>query len=104
MMVELVLKERGYKAFSLGTNLPLATLRSALRANRPRLFWLSVSFLADSQSFLENFGRLSADAAEQDVMLIVGGRALTAEVRQQMEYTVFCDTLRHSESFLDCVN
>ncbi len=104
MMVELVLRERGYKAFSLGTNLPIPSLESALITNMPRLFWLSVSFLADVEIFLTNYKRLYARAMEQGVMLIVGGRALTADVRQNMEYTAFCDTLKHLESFLNLVD
>lgn len=99
-MVALVLTQCGYDAGSLGAGIPFGSLAAAIRKHRPDLFWLSVSHLPDSEVFLENFDELGHVAAEHNVPLVVGGRALTESLRRQMHYTVFCDTLGHLESFL----
>ena len=42
-MVEIALREAGWRATSLGTLLPAATMGEAIRENRPQLLWVSVS-------------------------------------------------------------
>lgn len=99
-MVELVLRDEGYQAVSLGTGLPFDTLSLAIVETRPALFWLSVSHLEDSAAFLQGYQRLYATALAQQVALMVGGRALSSELRRQMQYTTFCDNLRHVQAYL----
>ena len=70
-MVELVLRQNGWEATSLGSNVPIESLIAALLANRPRIFWLSVSAIADADEFVANFERLQSAAAD-DVALVVG--------------------------------
>lgn len=57
-MIEIVLRERGWQATSLGTQLPAATLAEAVRDNRPRLLWVSVSCIESIPVFLEDYARL----------------------------------------------
>lgn len=99
-MVELALRELGWNAVSLGSSLPLDTLKAALTATRPQLFWLSVTHLENPPAFLEGYTELYGLACDQQVPLVVGGQALTAPVRDQMSYTAFCDTLQHLHSLL----
>lgn len=98
-MAELVLRELGWRASSLGNMLPFLTLRQALCDTRPRLFWLSVAVIRDLEQFLAEFDRMQQVAAENDVALVVGGKALTEDVRRRMRYTAYCDTFRHLETF-----
>lgn len=98
-MVELVLRQHGWQATSLGSNLPLSTLAAAIAENQPRLLWLSVSYLADEPSFLADFAQLHAAAAGKTA-IVIGGRALTESVRQRMPVTAFCENMHQLEAFL----
>ena len=103
-MVETVLAEAGWRATSCGTMLPAATLGEAVRENRPQLLWISVSTIESVPEFLAEYGRLYETAAELGTAVVVGGRALTEEIRQQMAYSAFCDTLRHLVTFVDTLS
>lgn len=99
-MVEIALREAGWRATSLGTMLPAATLVEAVRENQPDLVWVSVSSIASTEEFLDGYARLYETAAALGTAVAVGGRALTDEIRQQMDYSAYCDTLRHLVSFV----
>ena len=99
-LVELVLQERGWQARSLGCGLPFSTLASAIEQLRPRLFWLSVSHIDDQPRFLREYREFFARVKDK-VLVAVGGQALTAAVRRQLQYTAFCDNLRHLEGIAD---
>ncbi|SFJ54873.1 MerR family transcriptional regulator [Planctomicrobium piriforme] len=98
-MVELVLRENGWRACSLGNMLPFLSLRQALCDMRPRLFWLSVSSVRSEPDFLNEFDQLTGLAQQNQVSIVVGGKALTPELRCRMQYSSYCDTLKHLESF-----
>lgn len=98
-MMELVLRENGWRACSLGSMLPFLSLRQALCDMRPMLCWLTFSRIPDLDSFLYEFSRVSQLAAENRIALVVSGKALTEEVRRRMQYSCFCDTFAHLESF-----
>ncbi len=97
-MVELVLREAKWNAVSLGDNLPFTTLAAAIREHRPRLFWLSCSHVEDEAGFLTGYESLY-DEFCMDVAIVVGGRALTEELRQKMKYAAYCDNMQHLEGF-----
>jgi MerR family transcriptional regulator, light-induced transcriptional regulator len=98
-MIELVLRQSGWQASSLGSSLPFSTLAAAIRENRPRLFWLSVSHIADEAQFLREYDELYEVAGDRTA-LVVGGRALVEPLRKQMRYAAFCDNLQHLEAFV----
>ena len=98
-MAELVLRDNGWQATSLGCSLPFFTLKAAIEENRPKLFWLSVSHIFDEKRFLDETGQLFQVAQDNDSALVVGGRALIDSVRKQMKYSAFCDTMQHLETF-----
>lgn len=98
-MVALALREAGWRAEFYGCGHPFSTLRAAIRNVRPRLFWLSVSHIASMSDFLESYPLLYREAVECHVAFAVGGRALTEELRHRIEYSAYCDNLRHLVSF-----
>ena len=96
-MVELVLRDAGWNAMSLGDNIPLASMGEAIVAQQPRMFWLSCSHLVDADSFVAQYNEL-CEAHGNKVAFVVGGRALSEPIRQRMKHAAFCDTLTHLEA------
>ena len=99
-MAELVLCDSGWNAATLGENLPFDTFAAAIREKRPRLFWLSVSHMTDQQTFLDGYSKLHAEFAES-VAFVVGGKALTDDIRQQMQFAAYCDSMQHLQGFAE---
>lgn len=97
--VELVLRDSRWASRSLGSGIPMASLATAIRENRPRLFWLSVSHLTSETEFIQQFPLLNAAAEEVRTAIVVGGVALRPEVRQQLRYAAYCDTMGQLEEF-----
>lgn len=98
-MAELVLRDSGFRTNSLGTSIPFASLIKAVQQTQPRLFWLSVSHLREGLDFAVEFAVLSQACTAAGTALVVGGRALTGELRQRMTYSAYCDTMQHLEAF-----
>jgi len=103
-MSELVLRDCGWRAGSLGHMLPFETLRRALERDRPRLMWLSVTSIRDLDQFIASFNVLFETANLFGSAIVVGGQALTADVRQRLRYTTYCDNFRHLEAFAKSLN
>ena len=97
-MAEMILRECGWNAMSLGDNLPFATLAEAIKAHRPRVVWLSCTHLPGEVNFVRKYNELY-DEFGLNVAFVVGGRALTEDIRRQIKYAAFCDTMQHLESF-----
>ena len=98
-MTEVVLRELGWNATSLGSQLPTTSLIEAIRDNRPKLFWLSVSYIDSDIAFLRDCEQLRREAELAESAFVVGGRALSGEIRKRMTYSAFCDNLRHLATF-----
>jgi methanogenic corrinoid protein MtbC1 len=98
-MAELVLRDAGFYAVSLGTSIPFASLVKAVQETKPKLFWLSVSHIREGFDFITAFSALSQACTAADAALVVGGRALTEDLRQRMTYSAYCDTMQHLEAF-----
>lgn len=97
-MAELVLRDEAWNAISVGANLPFTTLAAAIREHRPKLFWVSCSHIVDESEFLHSYGALYEEFG-LDVAFVVGGYALTEQLRQQMKYSAYCDNMQHLEGF-----
>jgi methanogenic corrinoid protein MtbC1 len=98
-MAELVLRDSGFYATSLGTSIPFASLVKAVHETKPKIFWLSVSHIGEELDFVTEFAVLSQVCTAVDTALVVGGRALTDQLRQRMSYSAYCDTMQHLEAF-----
>ena len=97
-MAELVLRDNKWNASSLGDNLPFATIAAAISDQRPKLFWLSCSHIADPAAFLSGYHELHEEFGT-DTAFVVGGYSLTEELRRQMRYSAHCDNMQHLEGF-----
>ena len=99
IMVELTLRELGWRAESLGVGHPTHTLCAAIRDKRPRLVWVSFSTLEPAPDFPERWQEVYQTALACDAAVAVGGRALAEEVRREISYSAYCDGLRHLVAF-----
>lgn len=93
-MVELALSECGWNAKSLGCNLPMSEFASAVREYRPRVLWISLSWLADEHKFVRDFNAM-VDELPKETAVLIGGRAATDSLRPRLRYTGHCDSIRH---------
>lgn len=98
---EMVLRENGWRATSLGSSLTVDTLKAAIADNHPRLFWLSVSHITRPESFVDAAATLYETAVANNSAFVVGGRALSESVRKQTKYSAYCDTMLHLEAFAE---
>ncbi|MBI5764397.1 MAG: helix-turn-helix domain-containing protein [Planctomycetes bacterium] len=99
-MASVVLREIGWRATSFGVGLPTETLCDALSKESAQLFWVSVSsFDSDPVEFLADFSRLYNAASAREIPVVVGGRALTPELRKQMRFAAFGDNMAHLVDF-----
>lgn len=92
-MVELALREAGWKAESYGTGNPLRTLKAAIETVRPRLFWLSISHVAQREAFVRDFRLLNDAALSRGVALAIGGRGVDADLRGRLTWAFCADSL-----------
>ncbi|MGV3482968.1 MAG: helix-turn-helix domain-containing protein [Planctomycetaceae bacterium] len=91
-LVELALCERGWRATSLGCNLPIASIAQAYRDYRPRLLWMSLSVVEDEEGLVREFNEL-AELVSPETTLLIGGRAASDSLRPRLRYTAHCDCL-----------
>lgn len=81
LLIQMVLLDAGWEAVNLGPHTPLASFGVALEQLKPRLMWLSASYLPDPGRFVEEYGTFYARAQRAGVAVAVGGRALEGELR-----------------------
>ncbi|ADV64122.1 DNA binding domain protein, excisionase family [Isosphaera pallida ATCC 43644] len=106
LICELALLEQGWEVVNLGCNLPIDSLVRAARRERPNLVWLSASHLKDPLGFIKGIIRLGEHLKAQNAHLIVGGRAVTSEIRSKLVSDLTSDlgeTVRVGHSMTDLV-
>lgn len=95
----LVLREAGWHAASLGSDVPLAVLQNAVEQRRPALAWLSVSHLQDVDRFTREVAELFEHCLSNGAALAIGGRAVNAALRRRLKCSAFCDSFAALENF-----
>ena len=99
LLVQMVLLDAGWEAVNLGPNTPMTSFSRAMHELKPRLMWLSASFVPDPQTFLEQFRVFATEAKRVGVAVAVGGRGLENSLRTMMPYTFYGDGLTHLAAF-----
>ena len=99
LLAQYSLLDAGWAPVNLGPNTPLASLVKAMQQLRPRLVWLSVSYLEDSAAFLRAYREFYQAAERLGVAVAVGGRALVEPIRAAMPYTTYGDGFHHLAAF-----
>jgi excisionase family DNA binding protein len=99
-LVALVMRDLGYDARSIGTHLPASTIAAAVERERPSILWLSVSHIEDLDAFRGELPRIVDATDRVGASLVLGGRALTDDVRRGLRYATFCDRLQNLVDFV----
>ena len=100
-MVELVLRDAGWNATSLGVSIPARSMAKAILDIKPKLFWVCASYISTDKvkNFVTDFKSLWKVAQASGTALVIGGRAFTEELREQLTYCCHCDTMQQLEAF-----
>ena len=98
LLVEGVIRDVGWQTIQLGSGLPSQTIVAAIKRYQPTLVWLSISYVSDEQSFLNDYAQIR-NCLDDSQAIAVGGRSLGPELRQRMKYTVFCENLENLQEF-----
>jgi excisionase family DNA binding protein len=99
LLGELVLGELGWQVRNLGVNLPLRSLAHATVHHRPRLIFLSVSYLKDGDQFVREYRSIYHNAAAVGAGVIVGGQALGPDLRSRLVYASYGERMAHLAEF-----
>ncbi len=98
LMVEMIMISLGWRAHSLGSNLPFATLLAAISDYQPQIFWVSLSYIEDESKLIQEFNDF-AERLPKATTLAIGGQAITPELRKQLNFSICCDNMRQIEMF-----
>ncbi|TWU40377.1 B12 binding domain protein [Novipirellula aureliae] len=97
-LVKLALREAGWKAINLGSNLPLDSFLQAAHDYKAELVWMSISAIQEPERFIAEENRLARLLGDH-VSLFIGGQALSVSFRARLRYTVCCESLRQIVDF-----
>ncbi|MBL8851338.1 MAG: B12-binding domain-containing protein [Planctomycetaceae bacterium] len=98
MMADLVLRDCGWSATNLGPSIPADSLASAVATQRPRLFWLSVSYFTDEADFVAQFTVVAEACRNAGSLLVIGGQMLNEPLRRRLQFGSHCDSMQQLES------
>jgi excisionase family DNA binding protein len=99
LLIELMLLNAGWESINLGPNTPLASFRVAISELKPRLVWLSVSYLPDPQKFHTDYGAFYDQALAAGVALAAGGQAIQNSVQGVLPATCYGSCLSDLAKF-----
>jgi excisionase family DNA binding protein len=99
LLGELLLVEQGWEVRNLGVNLPLLSLASAVETYEPALVFLSVNYVPDIEAFVRDYSAFYRIVGPRNCGVMLGGQALSAELRARLMCTGFGDRMAHLGEF-----
>jgi len=87
---ELCLRNFGWKATSLGSNMPLTSVKQAVIDLRPSFVWISATIIEDRASFITKVNAFSESIAAA-TKVVIGGRAVDSEIQGRLTSTTYCE-------------
>jgi excisionase family DNA binding protein len=79
MLAEIVLLSVGWNVVNLGCNTPMSSFIRAASDLKPRLIWISASYVEDSAAVWSEYPKLYSLAEEMKAAVVLGGQGLDAE-------------------------
>lgn len=89
LLIQLLLLDAGWDPINLGPNTPMASFCVAIRELKPRLVWLSASYLAEPQKFLRDYREFYDQALSAGVAVAAGGQAFQNSVQGVLPATCY---------------
>lgn len=99
LLAQLTLLDNGWQAVNLGPNTPFATLLDCVRLLKPKMVWLSATYLPSVERFVQEANELFGELEDARVPLAIGGQALASPIRGSLRYTTHGDGLGHLAAF-----
>ncbi len=99
-LVELVMQELGWNAIYLGTNIPFNSYLNACSQHRPKLMAFSISSRNLTPNFKNEFNEFY-DCLDRSIAVVIGGRGVTEEIKQDIRYTNYSDNLTQFAAFAE---
>lgn len=96
-LVEMVFREQGWRTAGLGSNIPFSSLLSAARKHMPKIFWLSISHVEETESFIQEYADF-VKRLPKGITLVLGGCAMSDALRPRIVYAAYCDGMRQLAS------
>ncbi len=96
---ELLLRELGWDVVNLGPNLPWTSIAKAIRVQRPKLAWISVAHVVDSDDFVDGYQSFYSAISRTQTAIIIGGSALSTDLRSRIVAASFGDRMSHMREF-----
>ncbi len=93
LMIDLVLRELGQPARSIGQGLSAGALADAVTALRPRIFWLALHHSPNAGEFLAGIEALAAAARASGTTLLICAPDLPHATRQDVNFVNHCATM-----------
>ena len=84
LLAQVALVDARWEAVNLGPNTPFQSFTNALRELRPRLVWISVSYVVDADKFVREYRPFQQEASRRGVAIALGGCALVEPLRSQL--------------------
>ena len=102
-LVELVLRDAGWDAVSLGSNLPAETIELAIQQQRPSLVWLSASHYQCEDQFISAVDRIRMAARAVGAPFVIGGRMVCESLRQKIGEVACCDSMHQLNAYAQAI-
>jgi excisionase family DNA binding protein len=97
--LEVTMASLGWRAFSLGNDLPLSSLLQVAREQLPDLLWLSVSDLKEPGRAVIALNEFASRMPEKTTV-VLGGNAVTADIRKGITHAICCDNFSQMASLV----
>jgi MerR family transcriptional regulator, light-induced transcriptional regulator len=104
LLAKLTLIECGWNAINVGANTPTSAFLQAMDSLQPRLIWLSVSHIENTERFELEYHHLYRAALARGIPVSIGGRAMSNELRSRLPYTTFGDRFGQLAAFAQTLN
>ncbi len=75
-LVDVSLRDMGWKSTYLGVNLPFATIEKAINDLRPDVLWITCASIRNEQEFLTGLKTLRQATTRMNCEFVLGGRAI----------------------------
>jgi len=98
-MASIVLREAGFRSINLGPLTPIDALVQGVEHCKPKLVWLAMSSLGESQRLAEQLEGLVEAVAQQNAQLIVGGRGADQAVFGRLDRTTVVQSMSELAGF-----